>query len=266
MGWGVRTITLVVSGRVSFSNPVRQPLFEFEDCLNGGQPKAEYAAARLNKIHPGIVTQVPTTPHLFPKPNLWRTRCRFLLMDSRDSRWLPTVIGAAKDKIALNAALGFDTFVVMRHGSRGASASTNAETGTLQRHYCNDIVAPTDSLTDRTLDQMCTVTRPGLAPIAATTAVYLLATLTQHPQGSRAPVPPPTRDISQLPSADDDLSLQAYEKEGFTVLLKAFNDQKYFEGPTGLDKLLDEGQLEVLESVDWDEDEDDAAGGDGDNF
>ncbi|KAJ7278787.1 hypothetical protein C8J57DRAFT_1712771 [Mycena rebaudengoi] len=32
MGWGVRDITLVDSGTVSFSNPVRRPLFEFEDC------------------------------------------------------------------------------------------------------------------------------------------------------------------------------------------------------------------------------------------
>ncbi|KAG5636737.1 hypothetical protein H0H81_006995 [Sphagnurus paluster] len=55
MGWGVRTITFVDSGRVSFSNPVRQPLFEFEDCLDGGKPKAECAADRLKKIYPGIV-------------------------------------------------------------------------------------------------------------------------------------------------------------------------------------------------------------------
>ena len=52
----MRTITFVDSSRVSFSNPVRQPLFEFEDCLDGGKPKAECAAERLKKVYPGIVS------------------------------------------------------------------------------------------------------------------------------------------------------------------------------------------------------------------
>lgn len=55
-GWGVRTITLVDSGKVSFSNPVRQPLFQFDDCLNGGRPKAECAAERLRQVWPGLVS------------------------------------------------------------------------------------------------------------------------------------------------------------------------------------------------------------------
>lgn len=55
-GWGVRTITFVDSSKVSFSNPVRQPLFKFEDCLNGGKPKAECAAERLKEVWPGIVS------------------------------------------------------------------------------------------------------------------------------------------------------------------------------------------------------------------
>lgn len=55
-GWGVRTITFVDSARVSFSNPVRQPLFRFEDCLNGGKPKAACAAERLKEVFPSIVS------------------------------------------------------------------------------------------------------------------------------------------------------------------------------------------------------------------
>lgn len=56
LGWGVRNITLVDNGKVSFSNPVRQPLFDFDDCLEGGKPKAQCAAERLKKIYPGVVS------------------------------------------------------------------------------------------------------------------------------------------------------------------------------------------------------------------
>jgi ubiquitin-like modifier-activating enzyme ATG7 len=64
----------------------------------------------------------------------------FLLMDTRESRWLPTVMGKAAGKIVMNAALGFDTFVVMRHGYKD-DLHPGSELGC---YFCNDVVAPAD--------------------------------------------------------------------------------------------------------------------------
>jgi ubiquitin-like modifier-activating enzyme ATG7 len=45
----------------------------------------------------------------------------------------------------MNAALGFDTFLVMRHGARTAATGTGDKPGArLGCYYCNDIVAPAD--------------------------------------------------------------------------------------------------------------------------
>ncbi|KAH9007502.1 hypothetical protein EDB84DRAFT_1553886 [Lactarius hengduanensis] len=301
MGWGIRKITLVDSGRVSFSNPVRQPLFEFDDCIDGGKPKAEAAAARLRKIFPGVDAEgvtlsIPMPGHPIPPGSEEQTErsvkvledlfdahdAVFLLMDSRESRWLPTVLGAAKGKIVLNAALGFDSYLVMRHGARGNPADGTRRLGC---YYCNDIVAPADSLTDRTLDQMCTVTRPGLAPIASATAVELLVSLIQHPSGVQAPAPPPGQDPQEVDQGGSVLGLvphqlrgflaqfrsmaivgaaydrctgcsetvvKAYETQGFAMMLRAFNETGFLEALTGLDKLYAEGE-QALEAVDWEE-------------
>ena len=207
-------ITLVDSATVSYSNPVRQPLFEFKDCLDGGRPKAEAAAEALKRIYPGVDAtgirlSIPMPGHPVPPALIDSTRADvatleklidehdvvYLLMDSRESRWLPTLFGAAKGKVrhrqppaskltvqlVMNAALGFDTYLVMRHG-----VPASAEAGRLGCYFCADIVAPVDSLADRTLDQMCTVTRPGLAALAGATAVELMVSVIQHPRGAAA--------------------------------------------------------------------------------
>lgn len=154
-GWGVRKITFVDSGSVSFSNPVRQSLFDFKDCLEGGAKKAYRASEALSEIYPGVdstghVLAVPMAGH--PVADSVKTQADFevlkelidnhdaifLLMDTRESRWLPTVMCKAADKLVMNAALGFDTFVVMRHGVKNGS-DREAELGC---YFCNDVVAP----------------------------------------------------------------------------------------------------------------------------
>ena len=54
MAWGVRHITLLDASRVSYSNPVRQWLYELRDCAGGGRPKAVAAAEALARVFPSV--------------------------------------------------------------------------------------------------------------------------------------------------------------------------------------------------------------------
>ncbi|KAF2173954.1 hypothetical protein M409DRAFT_62158 [Zasmidium cellare ATCC 36951] len=262
MGWGVRKITFVDNGRVSYSNPVRQPLFDFKDCTNGGAWKAQRASDALMEIYPGVdsegvVLSVPMAGHPIVGEESRMQKAFeqlrklinahdaiFLLMDTRESRWLPTVMGKSAGKIVINAALGFDTYMVMRHGLRAPvrptpKVTSNSAEGTVITHpsdqqdpllaaasdpiekgdpskgdpeelgcyFCSDVVAPADSLKSATLDQQCTVTRPGAAPIASALAVELLVSLTQHKLKGRAPAPQPPTPAAIAPAPPTDASL-----------------------------------------------------------
>ncbi|EKG21124.1 hypothetical protein MPH_01543 [Macrophomina phaseolina MS6] len=221
MGWGVRKITFVDNGAVSFSNPVRQPLFDYKDCLEGGAKKAWRAAEALEEIYPGVdatghVMSVPMAGHPILDEKKTKEEFEtlkklidehdaiFLLLDTRESRWLPTLMGKAAGKIVMNAALGFDTFVVMRHGLKPGGPGEE-EMGC---YFCNDVVAPADSLKDATLDQQCTVTRPGIAPIASAMLVELLVSILQHPLRAHAPAPttPSTNPTDNNPQASSSAS------------------------------------------------------------
>mmetsp|Transcript_117975 Transcript_117975/g.164303 ORF Transcript_117975/g.164303 Transcript_117975/m.164303 type:complete len:91 (+) Transcript_117975:1392-1664(+) len=76
----------------------------------------------------------------------------FLLLDSREARWLPTVMAQAHNKVCLTVALGFDTFLVMRHGTHMKLNEEPVQPPRLGCYFCNDVVAPRNSLQDRTLD------------------------------------------------------------------------------------------------------------------
>ncbi|KAL4927442.1 putative autophagy ubiquitin-activating enzyme ApgG [Aspergillus undulatus] len=295
MAWGVRKITFVDNGSVSFSNPVRQPLFDFTDCLEGGAKKAYRAAQALSEIYPGVdsvghVLAVPMAGH--PVIDAEKTRAEFdvlkkliddhdvifLLMDTRESRWLPTIMGKAAGKIVMNAALGFDTFVVMRHGV-AHEGKLGEELGC---YFCNDVVAPLNSQKDQTLDQQCTVTRPGVAAIASALLVELLVSLLQHPLGAAAGAPQ-TEDHDQdghplglVPhqirgflstfqnvsvvgrsykccSACSGSIINEYKKKEWEFVQRALNEAGYVEELSGLKEVQQTAEA-TLADIEWDED------------
>lgn len=208
----------------------------------------------------------------------------FLLTDSRESRWLPSLLGAHFNKTVINAALGFDGYVgiidalllVMRHGMKN-----DPQNERLGCYFCNDVVAPTDSLSNRTLDQQCTVTRPGLSGVASGVAVELFATLLNHPLKyiliyrsafAKDDAADTTNVLGRTPHqirgslsdfstitlsgkaydkcpACSDIVLNAYKEEGSKFILKALSTPKYLEDLTGLTKLHDE-TADI--DLDWD--------------
>ena len=121
LGWGIRNFKIVDYGRVSYSNPVRQSLFTLQDCEDGGKQKAIAAAEALQTIaadveSEGIVLSIPMPGHAEEKQIMQTSveqldalvqECDvvYLLTDTRESRWLPTVMAAAHDKMLINAAL-----------------------------------------------------------------------------------------------------------------------------------------------------------------
>ncbi|XP_073037396.1 ubiquitin-like modifier-activating enzyme atg7 [Primulina eburnea] len=325
MAWGVRKITLVDSGKVAMSNPLRQSLYTLNDCLNGGEFKAVAAAKSLSAIFPAVeaeavVMSIPMPGHpVHSQEEISALEgCRqlhdlidshdaiFLLTDTRESRWLPSLFCASANKIAITAALGFDSFLVMRHGggfvssshsvTAEASSDSSVEVGKVSLtdksrgprlgcYFCNDVVAPVDSTSNRTLDQQCTVTRPGLAPIASSLAVEILVGILHHPYGMLAKAE--FADSTDAGSTNQPLGIlphqirgslsqfsqmtlvghastsctacsltvvSEYQKRGLDFILEAINHPMYLEDLTGLTELKKSASSF---EVDWDDEIDD---------
>jgi ubiquitin-like modifier-activating enzyme ATG7 len=324
MAWGVRHVTFVDNGKVSFSNPVRQWLYTFEDSKEG-RPKAATAAQRVKEIFPemtsrGVELTIPMPGHLVNTDEEKATALAsiktieelidehdvaFLLLDSREARWLPTLIAEAKGKPVITTALGFDNFVVMRHGVHhnkdgsplprkaptlpSTSSSFNPTTHVHENvalgcYFCNDVVAPQDSAKDRTLDQQCTVTRPGLSSMASSSAVELLVTMIHHPLKDQAPGDPKTDIGSDTPTelgivphqirgylsffnnliitghrydkcvACSDSIVDTYLQRRNDFLLEVFNNPKVLEDITGITEMKQDDTDSFGES--WDTESD----------
>merc|ERR1712142_1290736 len=156
-------------------------------------------------------------------------------------------------------------------GETGAVTSIDCMTGgQLGCYFCNDVVAPGDSTTDRTLDQQCTVTRPGASGTAAALAVELAMSCLVHELGPAAPaslgdggtesvlgtVPhtirgslhsftqiTPTGPAFSQCTACSPKVLELFREEGFELIRKVGNNPKYLEDITGLTDLMNNSDL-----------------------
>lgn len=327
--WGVRHLTLVDRGRVSYSNLARQSLFTFEDA-KAGRSKVDAAADAVRAIIPDTDVRVadltiPMPGHPITAEEHARAVCAtetlvklitshdvvFLLTDSREARWVPSVIASAHGVGVINVALGFDTYVVMRHGTvpSSSSASSSSSCAHLQDphtvcagdkstyaralssnqlacYFCSDIVGPMDSMTMRTLDQQCTVTRPAVASIASAIAVEVLAGIYQQsrrfscagyreqqgegqegisilgvlPQQIRGSVYSHTMshlhgDRNPFCTACSENIVKAYCSDGVAFILRCINEPEYIEEMCGVKALKRQWESEGA-SVEWDFDSD----------
>ncbi len=268
--WGVNHITFVDRGSVSYSNPVRQTLFEFSDCIKDTKSKVKsiVAAEMIKRILPsceckGIEMTIHMPGHRIDEHNIDKAKeeikdlekliidhdVTFLLTDTRESRWLPTLLATVHEKPIINVALGFDTFVVMRHGLKKQKENR------MGCYFCNDVVAPVDSLSGRTIDQQCTITRPGVSAIASSIAVEILASIFNHPEKflcSHDDNNIPESEIGIIPQqirgeingysntimhgyyynkcvACSDIVADKFKDEGYDFIIKCINENKYIE-------------------------------------
>ena len=131
LSWGVEYITFIDNAKVGASNLLRQSLFESSDL---GKNKALAAAERIANIFPpakskvvGLEMTIPMPDHPDTSNNICDESDKvlddliknsdiiFLCTDNRESRWLPSLIANIHNRPLINLALGFDSYVVMRH-------------------------------------------------------------------------------------------------------------------------------------------------------
>lgn len=254
MAWGFRYITFIDNGRISLSNPIRQSLYEYKDC---NKLKSECASKMLKRIYPGMNSSwynlnIPMPGHpLYNYKDLNKIveliqdhDICFLLTDTRESRWLPILLANYYGKILINIALGFDSYLI-DHNLNEKSAC----------YFCNDIVAARNSMKNRTLDQQCSVTRPGLSMIASAMGTEILVShlngkgVPYHIRGSLSDFESKNIKTSKFMNctACSDNILSEYGKRGIDFINDVCNDSngQILENLSGITKLMSK-QLDII--------------------
>lgn len=270
LGWGSRNITFIDNGKVSYSNPVRQSLFSFNDSI-GDNSKAILAAKKLKEIFPSVNSEgydlfIPLPSRTLIDSNAEEHYVKsihkleelisshdivFLLTDSRESRWFPTVMAKRYQKQVITAAIGYDSFLVMRHGQGDND---------LGCYFCNDIVSPIDTSGNRTLDQQCTISRPGISLICSGIAAEMAMSLLQSDNSVGSFIPHSVRGnlsdynftcLTNLCFSNCVACSKHVQNEYISrrseFLIKVMNDPYYIENICGVEKLMSEVNLNDIE-------------------
>ena len=179
--------------------------------------------------------------------------------------------------------LGFDSYVIVRHGMSSAVHKQEVNGERLGCYFCNDILSPHNSMKDRTLDQQCTVTRPGLSFISAAFASELLVSLLHHPAEVGAPAFDPESKkndetcLGALPQylrgscsefeskifvsysfpncvACSDYVLNEFSSDRDEFMYRVMNDPDYLQSVTKISDVLretEEGECLIIEDDDF---------------
>ena len=194
LGYGFTNIHFIDCGTVSYSNISRQWLLTMNSaeqvegkakaaCTNFlGRIPSKYMELcggptydNLAVPMPGRATDFDAIDRLSHLDTIvMNCDALFLVTDSRESRYLPTVLAAKHNKPAITAAIGFDSYLcnLQLTGESGASSAC---------YFCGDSQSIGDSIIRRPLDEQCTVTRPGCSPIASATAAEMLVSYFSSP-------------------------------------------------------------------------------------